>query len=171
MHIKHALYFCLSHPHGDIYAIMKLYKNMHINMFSNSQHFESKFWCIPFRDNAKCIWTCFPFSSKRSFCPHNYFSRCPWSRNWFSSKKRFSHLFTSAEEFLLCSFLTGDQYLTASVSKALSFLLRRTCPYPVIVEKTTYSNIVCIFSYETRYAQSSHSNFVFFILMGTFMPR
>ena len=86
-------------------------------MFSNSQHFESKFWFIPFRDNAKFIWTCFPFSSKRSFCPHNYFSRCPWSRNWFSSKKRFSHLFSSAEEFLLCSFLTGDQYLTSSVSK------------------------------------------------------
>ena len=53
---------------------------------------------------------------------------------------------------------------------AVSFLLRRTSPYPVIVDATTYSNKVCIFSYDIRYAQSIHRNFVFFTFMGTFMP-
>ena len=79
MHIKHVLNFCLSHPQGDIYANMNLYKTMHFNMFSNSQHFESKFRCIPLGTTQDLLELVFPFFSRSSFCPFNiFFSKTPW---------------------------------------------------------------------------------------------
>ena len=53
---------------------------------------------------------------------------------------------------------------------AVSFLLRRTSPYPVIVEATTYSNKVCIFSYNIRYAQSIHRNCFFHTYGDIYAP-
>ena len=51
-----------------------------------------------------------------------------------------------------------------------SFLFRRTSRYPFFVDATTFSNKICIFSFKIRYAQCIHRNFVFYTLMGTFMP-
>ena len=62
-------------------------------------------------------------------------------------------------------------FVLSRKNHGLSFLFRRTSPYPFFVDATAFSNIICIFSFKIQYAQCIHRNFVFFTLMGTFMPH
>ena len=115
MHIKHVLNFCLSHPHIDIYANMNFHKNMH-NMFSTSQHFEWKFWCIPLGTTQNLFELVFLFLQKEAFAPTIIFPDVHDQEIDFRRKSGFP-IFSSAEEFLLCSSFSRDQVLTSSLSK------------------------------------------------------
>ena len=85
-------------------------------MFSTSQHFEWKFWCIPLGTTQNLFELVFLFLQKEAFAPTIIFPDVHDQEIDFRRKSGFP-IFSSAEEFLLCSSFSGDQVLTSSLSK------------------------------------------------------